>query len=380
MKNLLLVLLALPGWVAAQTDSAIRYIEIVDTAVPLLLKEETSTSVCHVRHLDEKGIQTEPHWCHDHSHCIHQHRHRVSEEDHAAACAEQCQYHGNYKLQVFKEAARLLDRPQIWPEDHRYSGWKATLRMPFPFMVYGRNVHSLGYWSDIYFDLEDEAEDNIMSINVLDMRSALEKLFDSAPSFKYSEITYQTDGQPGDRILKVQLLGVRRYFSDTLITQTWLHEATNEVSVHYVKMPFNKRDEHVEISVWAACGHGEHEIFIAGLANAPMVRCSSQYMCGMPENGTVYTFKPVHLVLPERQTASVQVPAFQVMQSPQSGLHQLVGLVGTDELLMYDGQGRLVKRIQVAQARQGFALDDLAAGAYLLHDPLYGQSVRLTKP
>ena len=111
-----------------------------------------------------------------------------------------------------------------------------------------------------------------------------------------------------------------------------------------------------------------------------MVRCTSQYMCGMPENGTVYTFKPVHLVLPERQMAPVQVPAFQVKQSPQSGLHQLVGLVGTDELLMYDSQGRLVKRIQVAQARQGFVLDDLAAGAYLLHDPLYGQSVRLTKP
>ena len=382
MKNIFLVLLALPGWIAAQSDSTIRYIEIVATEIPFITKCEggaTSTS-CFGNHGSEKGIQTEPHWCHDHSHCIHQHRHRVSEEEQAAACAKQCQHHGNYKLQAAKEAARLLDRPQIWPEDPEYPGWKATLQMPFPFSAYGRTVNHLSHWSDTYLGLQDEQDDDIMDIITLDIRKDYHKMYHKNPNYKYSQLSFQTDGQPGDRIFKVQLIGIRSYFSDSLIIQTWLHEATHEISMHYIKMPVNKKDEHAEISLWAACADGEHELYIAGLHNQPMVRCASQYMCGLPDNGTVYTLKPVHLVLPERTKAPIQMPTFQVKMAPLSGLHQLVGLVGSDELQLFDAQGRLVKRIKVEEARQGFLLNEFASGAYLLHDPLYGQSVRLVKP
>lgn len=382
MKNLILVLLALPGWVAAQTDSSIRYIDLVATEIPLNTKCEGNMAIssCCSNHAEEKGMQVEPHWCHDHSHCMHRHRHRITAEDQAAACAEQCQHHSNYKLSVAKETIRLLDSPQIWPDNLKYPGWKATLSMPFPFSAYGRNVHHLSYYSDNYFGLEDEDENEIVDISALDMRTTNEKMSHNNPIYKHSLITYQTDGQTGDRILKVQFLGIRRYFSDTLIIQTWLHEATSEISLHYLKMPVNKKDEHAEVSLWASCPDGRHEMYITGLSNNPQVQCASQYMCGLPDNGTVYTLKPVHLVLPERKQLTMQHQAFEVKVTPQTGLHQLVGLVGSDELQLFDAQGRLVKRIKVEQARQGFLLDDCAAGAYLLHDPLYGQSVRLIKP
>lgn len=375
MKNIFLVLLALPGWVAAQTDSTIRYIEIVDTAIPLIMPCETASSSCFVRNLDDKGIQTEPNWCSDHSHCIHQHRHRVSEEEQAAACAKQCQHHGSFKLEIAKETVRLLDRPLVWPNDPEFEHWKQTIPMPFPFSVFGREVKILDIWED-NLTLLDGRENYLMDVYALDLD--VEALY--GYMYEEADITYQIDGHPGDRIMKIQVVGLRRFYGDSIVIQLWLHETNQAVSIHYLKMPVNKKDEHAEISLWAECPDGDHEMFIAGLASNPMVRCASQYMCGLPDNGTVYTLKPVHMVLPERKQAQLQLPAFQVKVTPQTGIHHLVGLVGSDELQLFDAQGRMVKRIKVEQARQGFLLDEFASGAYLLHDPLYGQSVRLVKP
>lgn len=382
MKNLILVLLALPGWVAAQTDSSIRYIDLVATEIPLNTKCEGNMAIssCCSNHAEEKGMQVEPHWCHDHSHCMHRHRHRITAEDQAAACAEQCQHHSNYKLSVAKETVRLLDRPQIWPEDPEFPGWKATLQLPFAIDVYGKKVQYLSHYSDNYLSFHDVQDDNVMDLNALDLRSEFDKYFDKSPTFESTQLTYQTSRQEGERILKIQFFGIRTYYADTLIIQTWIHEATNEISLHYLKMPKNKAYDHPEISLWSKCSSGEHQLYVAGLSSNPQVQCASQYMCGLPDNGTVYTLKPVHLVLPERKQLTMQHQAFEVKVTPQTGLHQLVGLVGSDELQLFDAQGRLVKRIKVEQARQGFLLDDCAAGAYLLHDPLYGQSVRLIKP
>lgn len=377
MKNLILVLLALPGWVAAQTDSSKRYIEVVSTEMQLISKCESGSAIssCCAHHSSDKGIQVAPNWCHDHSHCIHQHRHRISEEEQAEACATQCQHHGTYQLEVTKATAKLLDRPLVWPEDPANETWTQTIPMPFPFAVYGREVKMLDIWED-NLTLLDEGERYVMDLY------ALELDVPNHYGYNYDEadITYQIDGHPGERIMKIQFVGTRRFYGDSIILQLWLHEVNQAVSFHYLKMPVNKKDEHAAISFWAECPNGSHELFIAGLASNPMVRCASQYMCGLPDNGTVYTLKPVHLVLPERKQIAMQHQPFQVKVTPQTGLHQLVGLVGSDELQLFDAQGRLVKRINVAQARQGFLLNEFASGAYLLHDPLYGQSVRLVKP
>lgn len=377
MKNLILVLLALPGWVAAQTDSSMRYIEVVATEMQLTSKCESGTAIssCCAHHSSDKGMQVAPNWCHDHSHCIHQHRHRVSEEAHAASCAEQCQHHGTYQLEVTKETVKLLDRPVVWPNNPKDEAWKQTIPMPFPFTVYGREVKMLDIWEE-NLTLLDGRENYLMDLYALDIVVPNHYGYD----YEATDITYQIDGHLGDRIMKIQLVGLRRFYGDSIILQLWLHEMNQAVSFHFLKMPANKKDEHAEISLSAKCPDGYHELFIAGLASNPMVRCASQYMCGLPDNGTVYTLKPVHLVLPERKQIAMQHQPFQVKVTPQTGLHQLVGLVGSDELQLFDAQGRLVKRIKVAQARQGFLLDEFAAGAYLLHDPLHGQSVRLVKP
>jgi len=373
---MILVLLALPGWVAAQNDSNIRYIEIVDTAIQLVTKCEgpsPESGCCPAGIIQENG----PDWCHDHSHCIHRHTHRNKAEDHARTCAGQCQQHAIYSLKYHKEAARLLDRPIKWSEDAEdYYGWYQIIRMPFPFSVYGHDVHLLEFWENNYLSLMDAQEEELMEIAALNMENFYHRPFRT----NQSQLSYQLDGVQGDRILKIQFTGLHSVIKEVMVYQVWLHEATNEISLHYVQMPVNKKDEHVEISLTSYCQAGIHELFIAGLSNNPMVQCASQYMCGLPDNGTVYTLKPVHLVLPERKQAITQAAAFNVKVEPQSGLHQLVGLVGTDELQLFDSQGRLVKRIQVEQARQGFLLDEFASGAYLLHDPLYGRSVRLVKP
>ena len=383
MKNLILVLLALPGWVAAQTDSSMRYMEVVATEMQLTSKCESGTAMssCCAHHGTDKGIQVEPNWCRDHSHCIHQHRHRVSEAEQAAACAEQCQHHSNYKLHTSKEAPRLLDRPNEWPRDATYPRWLNELAMPFYMTVFGQEIRHVEYHRANSINLLGLEYELVMEITG-------QELYDdftahgcsNASIYKFIHLTYQIDGLPGERVLKIQSIGVRKYFDDSLVTQIWLHEATHEISLHYVKMPVNKKDEHAEISFWANCPDGRHEMFVAGQSNNPMVRCARQYMCGLPDNGTVYTFKPVHLVLPERKHAAMQQQTFQLKVTPQTGLHQLVGLVGSDELQLFDAQGRLVKRLPVEHARQGFMLDGLAAGAYVLHDPLYRQSVRLLKP
>jgi hypothetical protein len=248
--------------------------------------------------------------------------------------------------------------------------------MPFPLFVYGRQVKSLDILDDNYLSLLDEQEKYLMDILALDLDVV------DVYGYAYEEvsISYQTDGHPGERILKIQISGLRRFYQDSIVIQIWLHETNQAVSIHYLKMPVNKRDEHAEISLWADCPNGRHEMYIAGLSTNPIVRCASQYMCGLPDNGTVYTIKPVHLVLPERKQVVMQHQTFQVKVTPQTGVHQLLGLVGSDELQLFDAQGRLVKRIKVEQARQGFLLDDLVAGTYLIHDPLHGQSVRLLKP
>lgn len=376
MKTMILVLLALPGWVAAQTDSNIRYIEIVDTAIPLFINDETHTSSCFERRLDAEGMQNAPIWCHDHSHCIHRHTHRNKQEDHAQACANQCQQHANYRLKHHMEAARLLDRPIKWAEDADYYGWYQIIRMPFPFSVYGQDMHLLEFWDNTQLSLMDANEYDLVDVTAFDM----DDFYPYYSGFEHTQITYQIDGPVGNQIMKIQFEGMHQYLGEVIIYQIWLHETNHEISLHYVQMPTHKQDEHAEIKFTALCENDRHQFYIAGLSNNPVVQCASQYMCGLPENGTVYTLKPVHLVLPERKQTATQAPSFSVKVEPQSGLHQLVGLVGTDELQLFDSQGRLVKRIQVEQARQGFLLDDCAAGVYLLHDPLFGQSTRLINP
>lgn len=375
MKNFILVLLALPGWVAAQTDSNICLTEIVDTSIQLATKCQGPTlesGCCPAGIIYENG----PDWCHDHSHCIHRHNHRNKEADHAKACAGQCQQHANYRLQHHKEAARLLDRPIKWAEDADYYGWYQIIRMPFPFSVYGQEVHLLEFWENNYLSLMDAHEHELMEVAALNTEEFYHRSFRTYQS----QLSYQMDGIQGDRILKIQFQGLHSKIKEVLIYQVWLHEATNEISLHYIQMPVDKKDEHFELSLSSNCQTGMHELYVAGLSNNPMVQCASQYMCGLPENGTVYSLKPVHLVLPERKLAVSQTPSFSVKVEQQSGLHQLVGLVGTDELQLFDSQGRLVKRILVEQARQGFLLDDCAAGVYLLHDPLFGQSTRILNP
>ncbi|MBA4303000.1 MAG: hypothetical protein C0424_02115 [Sphingobacteriaceae bacterium] len=380
MKNLILVLLALPGWVAAQTDSSIRYIKIVDTAIPLILKEETSTSVCHLRHIDEKGIQTEPHWCHDHSHCIHQHRHRVSEAEQAAACAKQCQHHANYKLKTSKEGSQPLQRAQKWPMDIEYPEWTATLPMPFPFYVYGQQIGYIETYDNLRLSLLNAKESEIMDISMLNFEGLVTGcLYDYDP-FKFEAISYELDGQTGERIMKIQFLAVRKYYSDTLIVQSWLHELDSKVSLHYVKMPVNRRDEHPEISIWASCEQGMHQQYFAGLASHPTTYCASQLMCGIPENGTVLSLSPVHLVLPERKHAVTNLPGMELRTDAQTGMHHLAGLVGSDTLHVFDSQGKLVRKLSLEQARAGFHMQQLAAGMYILTDPLFGNSVRILKP
>jgi hypothetical protein len=382
MKNLILVLLALPGWVAAQTDSSKRYIEVVATEMQLISKCESGSAIssCCAHHSSDKGMQVEPNWCHDHSHCIHQHRHRISEEEQAAACATQCQHHANYKLKTSKEAAKPLQKAQKWPMDAQYPEWPATLPMPFPFSVYGQAVGYVEPYNHLQLSLLHINKTEIMDIGMLHFGGMVNSCLYEYDPFAFEAISYELDGQTGEQIMKIQFLAVRKYYSDTLIVQSWLHELDSKVSLHYVKMPVNRRDEHVEISLWASCEAGIHKQFIAGLASQPTTYCASQLMCAIPENGTVLSLNPVHLVLPERKQAVTHLPPMTLRTDAQTGLHHLAGLVGSDTLHLIDSQGKLIQALSLEQARAGFHLQQLAAGMYILTDPLFGNSVRILKP
>lgn len=382
MKNLILVLLALPGWVAAQTDSSKRYIEVVATEMQLISKCESGSAIssCCAHHSSDKGMQVEPNWCHDHSHCIHQHRHRISEEEQAAACATQCQHHANYKLKTSKEAAKPLQKAQKWPMDAQYPEWPATLPMPFPFYVYGQQVGYLEVYDYLMLNLLNSKQWEVLEIAMLHLKGEPLGCLSNYAPFKSVSISHELAGPFGDQIMKIQFLAVRKYYSDTLIVQSWLHELDSKVSLHYVKMPVNRRDEHVEISLWASCEAGTHKQFIAGLASQPTAYCASQLMCGIPENGTILSLSPVHLVLPERKQAVTHLPPMTLRTDAQTGLHHLAGLVGSDTLHLFDSQGKLIQALSLEQARAGFHLQQLAAGMYILTDPLFGNSVRILKP
>lgn len=199
-----------------------------------------------------------------------------------------------------------------------------------------------------------------------------------------SPITYATQGEPGNRIFKMQWEGVGFYdeYSDNgtannkMNFQLWLYESDG--AIEYRFGPNSVKELQYVTSTWNNCGlindatsdeNFNGALFLSGMANAPSTvevndidDFFSAQLMSVPENGRVYRFEPGVLSTPSIQTEA----QFKVYPTVTNDLVRIDGLSPeTAEISILDLSGKLIDRSMV-NSNQPISLGHLSEGLYLI--------------
>lgn len=206
-----------------------------------------------------------------------------------------------------------------------------------------------------------------------------------------SPITYQTEGEPGTRIFKMQWKGVGLYdeYSDNgtannqLNFQLWIYE--QDGAIEYRFGPNSVKEVEYVTSVWNNCGmindatsdeNFDGALFLSGMANAAsLVEVNSvddffaAQLTSLPENGRVYRFEPGVLSTPALKN-ELKVSVYPTVTND---LVRVKGLTEHQYLIeVLDLSGKVVMS-SIEVGNRPISLRHLSEGLYIIRIQQDGQ-------
>lgn len=190
-----------------------------------------------------------------------------------------------------------------------------------------------------------------------------------------SPVSYQIDGQPGSRILKLEYLNAGFWpatINDYISFQVWLFESSNVIEIHIgpgMVDPAVYQDDGWDGPFIGLSNYETDEfIYIQGDPSDPEVYDLDDLTDGMngtPTEGTVYRFVPDDYVA----TTDLQRKASRMRIWYQSQRLHVEGLHGDERIYLYNLQGQLLEGPWIGQIETNSFLihHKPVSGLYLVH-------------
>lgn len=205
------------------------------------------------------------------------------------------------------------------------------------------------------------------------------------PQVSQTNISYKTEGNPGNRILKIEW-NKAGFYNDIELTdyahfQAWLYEGTNTIEYHYGPSLILDPDQSFEGNLGPTVAlipalnlntssFEETGYLLSGDPEAPIVieLCDgcpppTASLNGMPPEGTIYTFTPKKLSI---DTPADEQDSFIIVPNPVTDRFRIVTtqMDEPDEVTLYNTLGQKVKHW--GQPSDYFDASYIPSGMYFL--------------
>lgn len=268
----------------------------------------------------------------------------------------------------------------------------ASIPMPFPFTVQGQQVDSFvldGLGGSLLGYQNNNPIYGVVAPFEVDL---IDRGYDSTTSL--SSISYRVDGNPGNRILKIEWKEVGSYgeyaniggiLAMYISFQAWIYEGTNVIEYRYGANTINDPAVFYEGDLGAVIGtaltDGNASLvanLISGQVTSPVFALTLAPINGTPSNGTLYRLVPIG-----SSSSVADNTLTQWIKAWPNPVTDVLNLELKNEqqanISLYNMKGQKVKQQLLTESRSSLDLSDLPAGAYLLRMEGHTGSMRIIK-
>lgn len=285
-----------------------------------------------------------------------------------------------YDFSVHQAPYAPLDNPvslnqgEIWDDPNDYI---VPVDFPFAFMGLELSFLSIGGFGAVVYGFSDDPESQTAAVLVPFDTDLIDRGI--ADTLSLSPISYQVEGQPGQRILKVEWSNAGSYdewsewgsTSMHISFQMWLYEGTDVIEYHYGPEMINDPAVFYFQGIGAFIGLSGFDLeniafvdihLLQGPASDPELTDLEFPVTGTPAEGTVYRFAPVASAMDQADPGIVT----DVWPNPARERLYLRAAGPIEKVTIYTVGGQPVWSGTHFDASSGIPVDGLAPGMYFL--------------